>query len=98
MSYADDIARARRLAALFALYFAPAYTLPLPALRAQVERTGYVASLDLLGTECAWLVEQGLVEALGEDVWRLTDRGVDVTLGRSINPGVQRPRPGELDP
>lgn len=97
MSYADNIAAARRLAILLALYFAPGYTLAFPALRNQVTRTGYVTSHDLMASEIAWLSEMGLVERLELDAVRLTDRGEDVALGRSQTPGVRRPSPGEVN-
>ncbi|MDO8933542.1 MAG: hypothetical protein Q7U97_14205 [Rhodocyclaceae bacterium] len=96
MSYADTIAKARRLAILLALYFSPGYTLPRAALRDQVSATGYVMSGDLAATEIAWLTEQGLVDTLQLDAVRLTARGEDIALGRSQNPGVRRPSPGEV--
>jgi hypothetical protein len=96
-TYAEEIAAARRLAILLALYFQPGYTLNRAALRHQVERTGYVTSVDLLSSECAWLNEIGLVEPLELDVVRLTTRGEDVALGRSQTPGVRRPSPGEIN-
>lgn len=97
MSYAQEISAARRLAILLALYFSPGYTLNRATLRNQVERTGYITSADLMATECAWLVETGLVESLELDAVRLTDRGEDVALGRSQTPGVRRPSPGETN-
>lgn len=97
MSYAQEISAARRLAILLALYFAPGYTLNRAALRFQVERTGYVASSDLMASECAWLAEMGAIEQLELDAVRLTDRGEDIALGRSQTPGVRRPSPGEIN-
>lgn len=94
MSYAKEIAAARRLAILRMLFFAPGYMLNRATLRQQVDMTGYVTSADLMATECAWLAETGLVEQLELDVVRLTERGEDVALGRSQMPGVQRPSPG----
>lgn len=64
MSYAEEVTRARRLAILQALYFAPGYILNRAMLRTQVEATGYITSVDLLHTECAWLHEMGYVELL----------------------------------
>jgi hypothetical protein len=96
VSYADNIAAARRLAMLLALYFAPGYTLGRTVLRNQVEMTGYVTSSDKMSAEIAWLAEMGLVEQLELDAVRLTDRGEDVALGRSQTPGVRRPSPGEV--
>lgn len=97
MTYAQDIAVARRLAILLVLYFTPGYTLSRAALRDQVGRTGYVTSTDLMATECAWLAETGLIEQLELDAVRLTDRGEDIALGRSQTPGVRRPSPGETN-
>ncbi len=97
MSYVDTISRARRLAILLALYFASGYVLARAALREQVGRTGYVMSIDLVATEIAWLIEQGLVESLELDAVRLTARGEDIALGRGQNPGVRRPSPGEVE-
>lgn len=97
MTYAEEIAAARRLAILLALYFAPGYTLNRAALHNHVERTGYVTSMALFVSECAWLTEIGLIELLELDVVRLTVRGEDVALGRSQTPGVRRPSPGEAD-
>lgn len=96
MSAAQEaITASRRLAILLALFFAPGYTLARVALRQKIELIGYVSSLDLLASECAWLGELGLVEQLEMDVVRLTARGEDVALGRSQTPGVRRPSPGE---
>lgn len=97
MTYADEITAARRLAALLALYFAPGYTLNRAALRNQVERTGYITSVDKMSAEIAWLAEMELVETLELEAVRLTARGEDVALGRSQTPGVRRPSPGETN-
>lgn len=86
----------RRRAILAALSLASAYTLPHRSLRAQVEAIGYALSLDLLRAEIAWLSEIGLVDQLELDHARLTDRGLDIVLGRAKVPGVRRPEPGEL--
>lgn len=96
-TYADEIAKSRRLTILVALSFAPGYTLNRAALRLFVERTGYITSADLLASECAWLAETGLIEQLELDAVRLTDRGEDIALGRSQTPGVRRPSPGETN-
>lgn len=96
MSYQEKINAARRLAILLALYFAPGYMLNRAALRDQVERTGYVCSVDLFAAELAWLAEMGLAELVEDTACRLTERGADVALGRSQTPGVRRPAPGEV--
>lgn len=98
MSTAQEaITASRRLAILLALFFAAGYTLNRNMLRQQIELIGYVASLDLMASECAWLAELGLVEQLELDAVRLTARGEDVALGRSQTPGVRRPSPGETN-
>ena len=97
MSYQDTVTAARRLAILLALYFANAYTLNRRVLREQVEKTGYVCSADLFDSEIAWLAEMGLVERLELDAVVVTERGVDVALGKSQTPGVRRPSPGETN-
>lgn len=94
MSYAQTVDAARRLAILLALYFAPGYRLPAATVRDQVALTGYVASMDRIAVDLAWLAEQGLVESTGA-VARLTARGEDVALGRAQTPGVRRPAPGD---
>lgn len=96
MSTAQRIAEAdRRRAILAALSLAPGYTLPHRGLRAQVEAVGYALSLDLLRADIAWLSEIGLADPLELDHVRITDRGLDIVLGRAQVPGVRRPEPGE---
>lgn len=96
MSYAEEVQKARRLSILLALYFAPGYTSSLMLLRAHLDNAGFVASVDLMQTELAWLAEQGLIETLKTGAHKLTARGEDVALGRSQSPGVRRPSPGEV--
>ncbi|MDP2830181.1 MAG: hypothetical protein Q8O37_16450 [Sulfuricellaceae bacterium] len=97
MSPANRYAEAdRRRAILAALSLAPAYTLSHRALRATVEGVGCAVSLDLIRAEIAWLDEIGLLDMLELDHVRLTDRGLDIVLGRAQAPGVRRPEPGEL--
>lgn len=85
----------RRRAMLAVLLVAPAFRLPVRAVRQGVEALGYAVSLDLARTDIAWLAEQGLVEQ-ADDVVTLTDRGNDVVMGRVAQPGVKRPEPGQL--
>lgn len=53
------------------------------------------SSLDQTRTALAWLDEQGLIrlERISDDVWgaSITERGIDVALGRVVVPGVKRP-------
>lgn len=97
MSAASKYAEAdRRRAILATLSIAPGYTLSHRAIRAQVEGVGCAVSLDLIRSEIAWLEEVGLLDMLEPDHARLTDRGLDIALGRALAPGVRRPEPGEL--
>lgn len=95
MNQQEAIQASRRLAIILALYFAAGFTQSRASLRQRIELIGYVASIDLLASEIAWLSEIGLVEQLELDAVRLTARGEDVALGRSQTPGVRRPSPGE---
>lgn len=57
---------------------------------------GHSVSRDLLHTELAWLAEQGLVtleELSSIKVATLTQRGLDVSQGRTTAPGVKKPGP-----
>lgn len=85
----------RRRAVLAMLAISPGYRLPVRSVRGQLEILGYSVSLDRVATDCAWLAEQGLVE-FDATVVTLTERGMDVVMGRVIQPGVRRPEPGEL--
>lgn len=97
MSIAGKIAEAdRRRAILAVLSLAPGYSFSHRGIRAQIEAVGYAASLDLLRADIAWLGEVGLVELLEPDHAKLTDRGLDIALGRAQVPGVRRPEPGEM--
>lgn len=96
MSYDQYTEQRRRLAILAALFFAQGYRLPLRALRDQVAGIGYEAGIDRIRTDAAWLAEQGLVALTGGAV-TITERGHDVVFARSVQPGVSKPAPGELD-
>lgn len=66
-------------------------------LRRYCEAVGHVVSADRIGSDLAWLEEQGLVrleKAPLVVVSTLTQRGADVAEGRVTVPGVQRPQPG----
>lgn len=55
---------------------------------------GHLVTRDMLLTELAWLEEQGLVTTTVVSpkltVASITERGVDVALGRARQPGVKR--------
>lgn len=87
----------RRLSILLVLMESPSYSANLFLVQTAVAQIyGHNASLDQLRTDTAWLAEQGLLsnKVTGEvTVATLTQRGVDVAAGRSVQPGVKRPMP-----
>lgn len=86
----------RRLVILRLLAEDPGYQLNVYVLRPAMEAMGHAVSHDKVGTDLAWLAEQGLVtvgQASGVTVGRLTARGADVAKGLAIVPGVKRPEP-----
>jgi hypothetical protein len=93
----DAIESARRHSILVAFSLERNYQLPLRALQAILDGVGYAVGMDRLRTDCAWLAEQGLAVACNADVWMLTDRGLDVVMGRADTPGVQRSAPSQLN-
>lgn len=96
--FVEYLAADRRLVMLRVLQNSAAYTTNEYMLLTMTERMGHVVSTDKLRTEVAWLAEQGLVKVDkvgGVAVITLTQRGLDVSAGSAMVPGVQRPRPGE---
>lgn len=71
------------------------YTAPDFLVREALEAHAIVIGLDRLRTELEWLAEQGLLEH-AQGMSLLTDRGLDVALGRADAPGVQRRPPGGI--
>lgn len=87
-----------RLAVLKIVAEAPGYELGSGMLIAVLEQYGHHVSHDGLATQLAWLAEQGLITlstAASVYIATLTASGLDVAMGRSLNPGVARPAPGE---
>lgn len=97
MSFRDLITADIRLAILQALEQDPDYSHNEHVLGRVLTAVGHAVGGDRLRTELRWLEEQGLVKisTVGEGlmVVRLTGRGSDVGLGRSMVDGVARPRP-----
>lgn len=85
----------QRLLILQALAGAADYTAHEHLLREALAAHGQRLSADALRVQLAWLDEQGLLSALGDQVRvaRLTLRGEDVANGAARCPGVARPRP-----
>lgn len=96
--YAELLAGEQRRIILDALEADPDYAHNDAILQSILDSFGYSISTDKLRTELAWLAEQGLItvdESGPVCVARLTRRGEDVALGRTVVPGVRRHRPGD---
>lgn len=61
------------------------------------DEAGFTATRDQVRTELAWLAEQGLITTSevidGLVVATLSERGGEVSSGRAVVPGVQKPGP-----
>lgn len=93
--FAAHLAEDRRLVILRILLESSAYTANEYLLHSMVERLGHVVSTDRLHTDLAWLKEQDLVgvdEVAGVHIAKLLQRGEDAARGRTVVPGVKRPR------
>ena len=98
MSYADINTQNIRLIILRDLNDSYAYTSNDSVLRSVLELYGQPVSRDRVRTELTWLADQGLVALIpigesGSYRVTLTGAGIDVALGKTTNPGVQRPTP-----
>ncbi len=96
MEFAELLDADRRLVILRCLAEDPGYSLNESLLQSMLEALGHNVSRDRIRTDLAWLSEQGLCivgHVLSVQVARLTDRGIDVATGRTIVPGIKRPRP-----
>lgn len=95
-TFAAFEAEARRLELLRGLARAPQYRVAGMLLRRYLEALGMAVSADRLEADIAWLAEQGLVtreKTEGVTVATLTVRGLDVSTGAALVPGVARPQP-----
>lgn len=84
----------RRLVTLRLLAELPAYRSNSSVLTVALERYGHAATRDQVKTDLRWLEEQGLLkcEEVGPVlVATLAERGMDVSKGRAVVPGVARP-------
>ena len=88
----------QRLAMLQVLEQDPDYSHNSRVLKQALGVLGHNIGTDLSRNHISWLEEQGLVTVDRDgvaDLWivKLTLRGEDVALGRTVVPGVARPRP-----
>jgi hypothetical protein len=98
MNFSDLVTSDMRLVILRLLAEDAGYSHNEIILRQALDLVAHRVSRDRLRTELAWLAEQSLVaveERGGLQVAKLTYRGADVALGRTVVPGVKRPEPGE---
>jgi DeoR/GlpR family transcriptional regulator of sugar metabolism len=97
MSYLTHVAENRRLTILRLLEQQPDYSLNDAVIQLSLGPFAHNVSRDVVHTDLRWLEEQGLVtvDVVAGTCWvaKITTRGVDVALGRTVVPGVQRPSP-----
>lgn len=96
-TYATALAEDRRLTILRVLYDSTAFATNEFVLQTMLGNFGHNVSADRMHSDLAWLEEQELitVEVVGGvRIAKLLTRGEDVALGRTIQPGVKRPRAG----
>lgn len=88
MNTAERMAeRARRQAVLSTLMFSSGQTATARELRDTLENVhGYVATVDRVRADLAWLADIGMIRAAG-DAATLTEEGREVVLGRRALPG-----------
>lgn len=92
----DIIREHRRLTILRCLHEQADFRLNGSVILDELHAYSFNLSADELRTELAWLEEQGLLvqDMIGNlKIAELTERGADVAMGRTITPGVRRPRP-----
>lgn len=95
--FAVHLAEDRRLVILRVLLESAGFTGNEYILQSMAERLGHVVSSDRIRTDLAWLAEQDLItldDVAGVKIARLTARGEDAARGRTVVPGVKRPRAG----
>lgn len=93
--FSETINAHLRLTVLRLLAEDPDYTINDSLLSDLVLEYGFTPSRDRMRTTLAWLREQGLVTYTEDKliIATLTERGLDVALGRVNVPGVKRPSP-----
>jgi repressor of nif and glnA expression len=98
VSYSEHLERDRRLVLLRVLKDSPGYVCNEYVLGVALEECGHSVSRETIQFDLTWLDEQGLVtlEIIKGTVCvaTVTQRGIDVALGRTQHPGVKRPAPG----
>lgn len=97
MSYQDFVAEDRRLAILRFLAEDNDYSINDSLMQAALQQVGHSVARSVVLADFSFLKDIGLVNVeVFKDkihVAKLTDRGLDVAAGRTVVPGVKRPRP-----
>lgn len=96
MKYADFIREDRRLEILLFLAATAGFGASQYLLREAIDRKGHAVSMDQLKGDLTWLYEQDLIDLHEQDgalIAKLRQRGLDVSQGRVVHPGVKRPQP-----
>lgn len=96
MDYADHFNAHLRITMLRLLAGQADYRLNSSLLCDGCDAMGIAVSRDGIRTQLAWLAEQGLVTNADLDrlvIAKLTERGLDVALGKTRVPGVKPPSP-----
>lgn len=96
MRFREFVQEDRRLEILLFLAATAGFGASHYLLHTAVDSVGHVVSMDTLKADLYWLGEQGLVDVNTEGesfIVRLKQRGMDVAEGRTVHPGVKRPKP-----
>ena len=96
MKFAEHQAQDRRLVILRVLSEAASYTSNEYLLQQVLADAGHHVSQDTLRSDLSWLHEQALLDLSSPGqmfVVKLLTRGLDVSQGRAICPGVKKPLP-----
>jgi hypothetical protein len=96
MKYAEVIRQDRRLQILLLLQASSGYGASHFLLHTALNHYAHAVSMDTLLSDLNWLSEQAMIEV--EDmnpakIARLTQRGLDIAMGRAEEPGIKRPGP-----
>ena len=93
--FSTHLTEDRRLVVLRVLAESSGYTANEYILQQMLEQFGHVASIDRIRADLAWLHEQQLLtvsQVADVHIARITARGQDVAAGRTVVPGIKRPR------
>ncbi len=93
--FSTHLTEDRRLVVLRVLAESSGYTANEFILQQMLEQFGHVVSIDRVRTDLAWLQEQQMLtisDVADVQIAHITARGQDVAAGRTVVPGIKRPR------